>query len=339
MAARSIDRSERSNKMDLIKQPPRRPTNLSIAGIVGLARMTDKARAYNNETIGQYLYGEDSALDRRILSFLGLTAETFAQATDDGPYTGNSWGIKDDTELGQWVAERSNKSLDEITAFNQSELDRVPTDDWQVQLLKERIDKYAPDRTDIKTVLQSMELDDWGSFWEVDLQVCPPRSPYNRDVAGLFGLARMADKARASRCRKNGDYKYGESSASDQYLLELIGTEADQFQQAAVANPNDVELAEWVLSHTNINKLAWPLYNQQAKSFGLQAHLESDPGKPYFAHFYRENFDKRREIVSSGDTTVQNWLDLMDYDDQKSFGIIDLARRPPEVLTIGILVV
>ena len=161
------------------------------------------------------------------------------------------------------------------------------------------------------------------------MQVCPPRSPYNRDVAGLFGLARMADKARASRCRKNGDYKYGDSSAFDQYLLELIGTEADQFQQAAVANPNDVELAEWVLSHTNINKLALPLYNQQAKSFGLQAHLESDPGKPYFAHFYRENFDKRREIVSSGDTTVQNWLDLMDYDDQKSFGIIDLARRPP----------
>ena len=48
-----------------------------------------------------------------------------------------------------------------------------------------------------------------GGCWEVDLQVCPPRSPYNRDVAGLFGLARMADKARASRCQKNGDYKYG----------------------------------------------------------------------------------------------------------------------------------
>ncbi|MBI1926331.1 hypothetical protein HYR99_19060 [Candidatus Poribacteria bacterium] len=53
--------------MDLRRQPPRRPSNLSVAGIVGAARMTDKARAHNNETLGEYLYGEDSGLDRRIL--------------------------------------------------------------------------------------------------------------------------------------------------------------------------------------------------------------------------------------------------------------------------------
>ena len=36
--------------MDLTRQPPRRPTNLGIAGIVGAARLTDKARSHNAET-------------------------------------------------------------------------------------------------------------------------------------------------------------------------------------------------------------------------------------------------------------------------------------------------
>ena len=35
--------------MDLTHQPPRRPSNLGVAGIVGAARMTDKARAHNAE--------------------------------------------------------------------------------------------------------------------------------------------------------------------------------------------------------------------------------------------------------------------------------------------------
>ena len=57
--------------MDLTHQPPRRPTNLSIAGIIGVARLTDKARAHNNETLGEYLYGETSGLDRRVPNVFG----------------------------------------------------------------------------------------------------------------------------------------------------------------------------------------------------------------------------------------------------------------------------
>ena len=38
--------------MDLTKQPPRRPTNTSMLGIVSLARLTDKARAHRANTIG-----------------------------------------------------------------------------------------------------------------------------------------------------------------------------------------------------------------------------------------------------------------------------------------------
>ena len=69
--------------MNLTKQPPRRPSNLSISGIVGLARMTDKARAYNNETLGEYLYGGESGLDRKILDFLSISDEQFAETVEE----------------------------------------------------------------------------------------------------------------------------------------------------------------------------------------------------------------------------------------------------------------
>ena len=306
--------------MNLTKQPPRRPTNRSMAGVVGVARMVDKARAHNRDTLGQYLYGNDSGLDQRVLDFLDITAETLAQLVSE----------KDDLEVDQWLSERVKRSSQEIEDFNQSELSRLPIDNRHRQLLKERLAKYAPNRTDIKTVLQSMELDDWGNFWQVDLQALPPRSPYNREVAGMFGVARMADKARATKCGKNGDYKYGQSSAFDQYFLQVLGLDQDQFQQFACANLNDKELSGKVLSKTSIDDQKIAVCNQQARTFGLQAESESDVIKrPYQSHFYRENFEYRRSVVAPNNEQVENWLDLMDYDDQQSFGIMDLARRPP----------
>ena len=69
--------------MDLTRQPPRRPSNLGIGGIVGAARMADKARAHNNETLGEFLYGGESGLDRKILDLLGISDEEFAEALDE----------------------------------------------------------------------------------------------------------------------------------------------------------------------------------------------------------------------------------------------------------------
>ena len=69
--------------MDLTKQPPRRPSNKAIAGIVCLARMTDKARGHEAELIGEYKYGDDSGMDGETLSFLGMGAEEFEDAAVD----------------------------------------------------------------------------------------------------------------------------------------------------------------------------------------------------------------------------------------------------------------
>ena len=204
--------------MDLTRQPPRRPSNLGIGGIVGAARMVDKARAYNDETLGEFLYGENSGLDRKILALLGISAEEFAEAADE----------HDDQSLNKWIVERSGISQEVIHQFNQTELERLPETEEYKQRVKDRISKYAPGRTDIKTILQSIELDDWGNFWQKDLTKKPPRSPRAKDIAGIFGVARMADKARAVQAGKNGEYRYGEDSGQDRIILEFLEVSADE---------------------------------------------------------------------------------------------------------------
>ncbi len=292
--------------MDLTRQPPRRPSNLGVAGIVGAARMTDKARAHNNETLGEFVYGRYSGLDRRILEFLDISADDFAEAADD----------KDDATLSAWMLEQGKKTDDEIDVFNKSELERLPTDKKHQQLLEERLAKYAPDRTDIKTVLQSIELDDWGCFWQVDLTTRPPRSARSKDIAGICGVARMADKARAERAGQIGDYKYGDISGQDVRILEFLGVSADDFQDAAVKNPNDIELSEWIQENCDKSQEEIDTYN----------HIMVNRGPDDTT---KERFEARRQEVDPTRPDITTWVALQDLDDELSFGIVDLNRRAP----------
>ena len=161
--------------MDLTRQPPRRPSNAGIAAIVGLARMTDKARGHNAELLGEYKYGETSGLDWEVLELMGLGAEEFAEAAD------RLWDI----ELEAWVRERMQCSPADIDKFNDEQLTREPLDDLHRRLLRERIDKYAAGRSDISTVYASIELDDWGAFRDEDLTARPPRTAFLRSVVGI----------------------------------------------------------------------------------------------------------------------------------------------------------
>ena len=292
--------------MDLTRQPPRRPSNLGVAGIVGAARMTDKARAHNNETLGDFVYGKYSGLDRRILEFLGITADAFAEAADES----------DDAALSAWMLEQGKKTEAEIEAFNRSELERLPTDKKHQQLLEERLAKFAPDRTDIKTVLQSIELDDWGCFWQIDLTARPPRSARATDIAGICGIARMADKARAERAGKIGDYKYGDISGQDVRILTFLGVSADDFQEAAVNNPNEIEIGEWVQENCNKSQEEIAAYNH--------AMVNRGPDETT-----RERFEARRQEVDPTRTDITTWVALQDLDDELSFGLVDLQRHAP----------
>ena len=292
--------------MDLTRQPPRRPSNLAVAGIVGAARMTDKARAYNEETLGEYIYGESSGLDQRVLVFLGISADAFAEAA----------GERDDTALGHWVLETSGKTAAEIAEFNDAALSQLPDTDAHKQRLKDRLARFAPGRTDITTVLQSMELDDWGSFWQVDLTAGPPRSARAKDIAGICGVARMADKARAERAEKIGEYLYGDDSGQDVRILTFLGISAADFQEAAVNNPNNLEIGAWVLENCAKSQDEIDTFNETLVNYGPNEASQ-------------ERFDARIQEIDPSRTDINTWVALQDLDDQLSFGIIDLNRRAP----------
>ena len=292
--------------MDLTRQPPRRPSNLGVAGIVGAARMTDKARAYNNETLDEYVYGENSGLDQRVLVFLGISADAFAEAADE----------HDDTALGHWVLETSGKTAAEIAEFNDAALSQLPDTDAHKQRLKDRLARFAPGRTDITTVLQSMELDDWGSFWQVDLTTAPPRSARAKDIAGICGVARMADKARAERAGKIGEYIYGDDSGQDVRILTFLGISAADFQEAAVNNPNDLEIGAWVLENCSKSDDEIDAFNETLVNYAPNEASQ-------------ERFNARIQEIDPSRTDINTWVALQDLDDQLSFGIIDLNRRAP----------
>ncbi|MXV73798.1 DUF5069 domain-containing protein [Candidatus Poribacteria bacterium] len=292
--------------MDLTRQPPRRPSNLGVAGIVGAARMTDKARAHNEETLGEYIYGESSGLDQRVLVFLGISDDAFAEAAEE----------HDDTALGHRVLETSGKTAAEIAEFNDAALTQLPDTDAHKQRLKDRLARFAPGRTDITTVLQSMELDDWGSFWQVDLTAGPPRSARAKDIAGICGVARMADKARAERAEKIGAYLYGDDSGQDVRILTFLGISAADFQEAAVNNPNNLEIGAWVLENCGKSQDEIDTFNETLVNYGPNEASQ-------------ERFNARIQEIDPSRTDINTWVALQDLDDQLSFGIIDLNRRAP----------
>ncbi|MSS70478.1 MAG: DUF5069 domain-containing protein [Candidatus Latescibacteria bacterium] len=293
--------------MDLRIQPPRRPSSTGVAGIVGVARMADKARSHEQGTLGDYLYGNDSGQDKALLEYLRISAEDFEKAAAE----------MDDPDLSRWVLERSGRSAEEVAAFNRELLGREPATERMKAMLKERVTKFAPDRADIRTAFQSQELDDWGNFREKDLTAGPPRSPYCRDVAGIVGLARMAEKARAWKCRKLGEYNYGDDAGLDPKVLGWLGLSQEEFAEAAYQNPNDVELGAWVLERTKKTPEEIAAFNRQI----VQAGPVDDEQRAYL-----------RDVVQKLDpsrTDITGWFKMTDLDDEQSFRVVDLRRRPP----------
>ena len=89
---------------------PRDMINQDVAGICGVARLIDKARADHAGEIGNYYkYGADSEQDTEILSFLGISAEVFQETAVQ---------IDNDVKLGAWILENCERSSNEILAFN-----------------------------------------------------------------------------------------------------------------------------------------------------------------------------------------------------------------------------
>jgi hypothetical protein len=292
--------------MDLSTQPPRRPSNTSICGIVALARMADKARAHVDETLGEYLYGDSSGLDKKVLSFLGISQADFADAVE----------VYSDEQLGEWVEKSTDLTGSDIQSFNADLLAWEPHNDASRQRLAERLTRFNPPNPgSIKTMIQSIELDDWGSFRTVDLIARPPRSPYDRSIGGVYGLLRMADKARATRAEKLNGYVY--NCPIDQAILGFLGISSGAYEEAAYHHVNTIELSDWVKRNTERTQAEISKFNYQISHLGPKGDEIS------------AIFKTIRDRVAPGRVDIMAWFPLLDLDDEQDYGIVDLARHAP----------
>jgi len=136
--------------MDLTKSVPRSVKDLSMGGIVMLARTTDKARASAAGTVGEYHY--NCGMDQKVLAFVGVDNEEFAKLAS----------TNDDGKLLAQLRQRFlKKSPAEIAAFNEDYLKLSPDkgSDSEKYFLDLRT-KLAPDRTDITTWPDLLDLDE-----------------------------------------------------------------------------------------------------------------------------------------------------------------------------------
>ena len=141
--------------VDLNRRAPRSPYNTDVYGMVQLARLIDKGRASNSNTLGAYFFGEDSGIDRATLAFLGTSAAEFAEALKT---------LATDAEVEAWLKADHPKSDANIEAYNERMTQMGPTDERYTALMAKMISRIAPERTDINTWFALMALDDEKTF-------------------------------------------------------------------------------------------------------------------------------------------------------------------------------
>lgn len=138
--------------MDLSQSAPR-SAKQKLAGLVSLARTIDKAKAHNEDHLGEYDY--DCPHDRPLFEFLGTDGDTFAAKVEE---LGSDDAIVDwlrrDTDLGR-------KSQADIEAFNADRMRWHPdpgshSEDYFNNLRR----TVAPSRPEIVTWFDLLDLDE-----------------------------------------------------------------------------------------------------------------------------------------------------------------------------------
>jgi len=138
---------------DLTQRPPRSPRT-RIGGYALLPRMLDKGRATLAGKNGEYHFA--CPLDQRVLEFLGIDPEALKAELATG---------KGDGEILEWIqANQKNKHTpEEIEAWSAEVGNRTPDAD-SLEYFNEILAQAGPNRKDIKTWSDLLELDDYVSY-------------------------------------------------------------------------------------------------------------------------------------------------------------------------------
>ena len=134
--------------MDLSKVFPRSPKQ-KMVGLVHLGRMIDKARAYKEKKLADYIY--PCPLDNIILNFLCIEADTFANITVE----------KKEEEISNWVKELiKSKTPSDLVLINKIILEKKPNSEDRLQYYNKTRDKIDPSRSDVTTWVDLMDLEE-----------------------------------------------------------------------------------------------------------------------------------------------------------------------------------
>jgi hypothetical protein len=139
---------------DLTQRPPRSP-RVRLGGYVILPRTLDKGRASIVGKIGEFHY--NCPLDQRFLSFVGIDAEKLKKQLAKG---------KGDGEILEWIeANAKNKhSPEDIAMWAQLQEQRAPSDVESRGYFQEYQTKTAPNRNDVSTWFDMLDIDDHVTF-------------------------------------------------------------------------------------------------------------------------------------------------------------------------------
>ncbi len=134
--------------MDLTKTFPRSP-NETMSGLVFLPRTIDKARAFKENTLGEYIY--PCPLDKLILNFFDVEPEGFADMAES----------HSDEEVNKWLDEKAgSRTQKEKDFINRQILERKPDSEDRMSFFQETRDKIDPSRTDITTWVDLLDLEE-----------------------------------------------------------------------------------------------------------------------------------------------------------------------------------
>jgi len=134
--------------MNLTDEFPRSP-NEKLAGLVHVPRMIDKARAWHQNTLGEYIY--PCPLDEMILKFIGANSADFADIAHS----------KNDAGVADWVKQKcQDHDAESLKKINEALLSRGPDNPEKREKFKEIRDGINPSRTDINTWAALIDLEE-----------------------------------------------------------------------------------------------------------------------------------------------------------------------------------
>ncbi len=140
------------NRPDLTKFPPRSP-RVRLGGHVILPRMLDKGRATLAGKNGEYHYA--CPMDQRFLEFAGIDPEALKKELHQS-----------DTEILKWIQAHAQhkRTLPEILAWSAWQENLAPDNPDGREYFNGLHKAGAPDRTDIITWFDVLDMDDFVSF-------------------------------------------------------------------------------------------------------------------------------------------------------------------------------